>query len=51
MFEWLKNIFSHKTDTTDDNLVEKRQEEHKTDPEKQDLYPHGPSSENEDKKE
>lgn len=44
MFEWLKNIFSHKPEKTDDTLVEKKQEEHKIEPEKQDLYPHGPSS-------
>jgi len=48
MFDWLKNFFSHKPERTDDNLVEKKEEEHDISKDKQDLYPHGsPSDKNE----
>ncbi|MCW8329457.1 hypothetical protein MD588_11620 [Photobacterium sp. SDRW27] len=48
MFDWLKNIFSHKQEKPDDNIVEKREEEHDISKDKQDLYPHDSPSDDKD---
>ncbi|WP_299013204.1 hypothetical protein [uncultured Photobacterium sp.] len=47
MFDWLKNIFSHKPEETTDNLVEKQTEEKELRESKQENIARGSSSDKE----